>query len=153
MRQAFQPRAEAAELDRRDWDDTPSLVDPWKLLARFRRRWRLGFCVALTVLIAAIGASILVTPKYQSTASVLAAPHGAQDEPTESNQPPPLQMIVDSNAIDTDAQILASHQLAMEVARKLDLKDDPEFLPPTKPTNGFAPLAILHGLKESLHPH
>ncbi len=144
--------AATAESGRGDHDESLTAIDPWRLLARVKRRWRLGFAVAGTVFAAIVLVSTLMTPQYLSTASVLAAPHGEQDEPSETNVPPPAQLFVDTNAIDTDAQILGSHQLAMEVAQKLDLKDDPEFLPPPKATDALSPLAFLHALKESLHP-
>lgn len=121
-----------------------SLPDPHRVLSVLLRRWRSAALSAVVVFV-----MILVTVSSQravfdGTASVLADPHTQQDVTTPPTSTP-IPTVVDSNAVDTDVQILTSHSLAAEVVRELGLESDPEYLPSLKPKSGVA--EVLHQLK------
>jgi capsular exopolysaccharide synthesis family protein len=124
-----------------------SLPDPHRVLSILLRRWKSAAVVGGAVFVI-----IMVTVSGQkqvfvATASVLANPRVQQDVTTPPTSTP-AQTVVDSNAVDTDVQILTSRSLAAEVVEELNLENDPEYFPPPTPRSPFA--AFLHQLKSLL---
>ncbi len=99
-------------------------LDPRRLWSIFLRRLPLFAVVGGGVLVLIVLIAMQAQKEYRSTASVLIEPRQKQimDANTFVSGGP-----LDSNAIDTEVQILSSRSLAAQVAKKLGLHLDPEF--------------------------
>ncbi len=140
----------AGEAERRGGPDRPEAADPRYWLALLRRRWRPAAITGAVVFVLIVVLASMMTPKFQSDVSILAKPGGEQDV-TAAPTTTPVVSVADSNAVDTDVQILGSRSLAAQVVRQLDLTHDEEFSPAMKkPPTGF--MAFVHGLKASIFP-
>lgn len=113
-----------------DWSGTspftPGVVETFDLrhlASIMRRRLRLFAGVALSVVAAAVGFTLLTPPSYTATAQVMLdqTPVKVLNVDTAAAAP------VDSSAADTQVEVLKSPQLAHEVVDSLHLDRDPEF--------------------------
>jgi capsular exopolysaccharide synthesis family protein len=88
----------------------------------FRRQWKLMLLVGVPLFLAGMVGVLLFKPKYEAFAQVQIDPSrnpmaSAADEQTG----------LASEAIDTEATVIGSPQLALDVVRRLKLDRDPEF--------------------------
>jgi uncharacterized protein involved in exopolysaccharide biosynthesis/Mrp family chromosome partitioning ATPase len=100
---------------------TRILPDPTFLLTLFFRRIKLFLCVFLLVFSAVVAATLLMPRTFEATTSVLIEPRKV--DPTGqaavvSNLP------ADTNVIDTQARLIASPTVALQVVRDLKLAKD-----------------------------
>lgn len=99
------------------------------ILDALRRRWKTLTAITLIVLLAVLAAVMLITPKYVATARLRVEPTQSAlvgQVPTGSNMP-------DQSIVETEASVMRSHDLAVQVVRKMNLDQDIEFtknLPP-----------------------
>jgi polysaccharide biosynthesis transport protein len=107
--------------------------------------WRKRRFIILPTLLAALAAYVavqLITPKYSSEARVFIESRGnvylRPDADKTVNDP-----TVDAEAVSSQAQIILSRDLALEVIKKLNLGALPEFDPTL---NGVSPLRALLGV-------
>ena len=97
------------------------------VLAICKRRWRLiGVCCGVWLVVAG-GYILLATPLFTSTASILID--------TRMNQTLQSQNIVtdtpvDTSGVDSQANVLSSDSIAVDVINRFDLTHDPEFVGP-----------------------
>lgn len=90
----------------------------------FRKRIRLFIAVALVVFLGAVLFTLQSTPKYTAVAKVMLDTRKEQVTNVESVL---SGVAVDSPAVDTEAEVLRSRQLAERVVKALKLDQDPEF--------------------------
>ena len=107
--------------------------------------WRKRRFIILPTLLAALAAYVavqLITPKYSSEARVFIESRGnvylRPDADKTINDP-----TVDAEAVSSQAQIILSRDLALEVIKKLNLGALPEFDPTL---DGVSPLRVLLGV-------
>jgi capsular exopolysaccharide synthesis family protein len=125
------------------------LPDVRRIISILRRRWLPAALLGSVVfLIVVLGLSTR-PPIYAASANILADARGQQDVTTAPSTTQ-LPSIADSNAVDTDVQILSSRSLAAQVIDHLNLKADDEFLPSKARKPGLA--ATLHNLKSLIMP-
>jgi capsular exopolysaccharide synthesis family protein len=98
-------------------------LDPRRMWAIFLRRLPLFATVGGSVFALFLIVAMQAQKEYRSTVSVLIERPQNKVLDTNGYIPPPL----DSNAIDTEVQILESRALAGRVVEKLNLAADPEF--------------------------
>jgi exopolysaccharide transport family protein len=101
-----------------------SQLDLRRLWSIFRRRLRLFTAVAAAMLLATILSTLQATPLYTATANVMLdtrKQHVTNTEAVLSGLPD------DSEAVDTEVEVLKSRQLAERVVKALNLDADPEF--------------------------
>jgi exopolysaccharide transport family protein len=120
-------------------DEAPA-IDLHRHIALFRRRLRLIAAIALAVFLATIIITFQLTPKYTATAEVMLDP---RQEKVSDVQEVLSGVPADSTAVDTEAEVLKSRNLAEKVVKDLNLDKDPEFNP------ALAPKGIL----SSIVPH
>lgn len=88
-----------------------------------RRRWLTVFLSVLVVLGAAIAATMLLEPEYRSAARL-------RVEPSQNmlvGQTTGGSNLPDQSIVETEASIMKSREVAIEVVRRLNLINDPEF--------------------------
>jgi succinoglycan biosynthesis transport protein ExoP len=93
------------------------------ILDALRRRWKTLAAITLVVMLAVLAVVMLITPQYVATARLRVEPtQGALvgQVPTGSNMP-------DQSIVETEASVMRSHDLAVQVVRKLNLAKDSEF--------------------------
>jgi len=101
--------------------------DPRRWINILRRRMRLFLAVAVIFVLLVALATLAMKPTYSATANLLIDPLKKDAVSTPNTTQVNLQQ-PDTNAIDTDVQVLSSRALAAHVIRKLNLDHDPEFL-------------------------
>jgi succinoglycan biosynthesis transport protein ExoP len=112
-----------------------SLSDWMRALAVLQKRWRLSAVFALLVFTTVVCVTYLTTPVYEATARIEIDPAGevfSLDGNSGSN---------DSEYLQTQAQILQSDGVALDVIRKLHLDQNPYLIGKTKPGRSPADLA------------
>ncbi|HEY2592629.1 MAG TPA: AAA family ATPase [Chloroflexota bacterium] len=121
-----------------------------KWLAIFHRRWRVMGVVGAVVFALTVVVCLILPQQYTATMTVLVAAHDQRDlaAPTNEVQGPPST--IDTDAVDTRADILQSPQLALEVVKRLGLVNDPEFNRRLRRMVG--PMAVLRTLKRMVLP-
>lgn len=97
-----------------------------KLVAMFWRRAALSAAAALLVFVSVVIITVTATPLYTASADVML---DSRKEEVSSVTSVLSGLPADSTAVDTEAEILKSRQLAERVAAVLKLIDDPEFNP------------------------
>lgn len=106
------------------------LPDPKYLVMVFRRRLWLFLAVAVLVVSAVAAATMMATPIYTATASVLIEPSKSEVIDLGSVV---QGLPADTNVVDTEAQIINSPTVALAVVRQLHLDRDGEFVSPEGP--------------------
>ena len=118
-------------------------VDVWRILRR--HKWLIIGSVAVAVALVTLYLS-RATPLYTATATMQVAAYG--QEAAEIGDAVPLRP-QDELRITTQIQLLKSPALGRQVAKRLDLYDDPEFLPqPVRP-----PLSWAKTVLRAIQPH
>ena len=116
-------------------------IDPRRWLAVIVRRAPLFAVVAGLVFAIVMLVAVQATPYYDSSVSILVDAHQKELLDVGTVQ-------IDNNLIDTDAQILKSRSLALDVVKRLGLDKDPEFIPPRTAQSPLwfvtHPLALIH---------
>jgi exopolysaccharide transport family protein len=110
-------------------------IDVDRLQAAFQRRLRLMIAVAIVVFSAIVLITLEATPKYTAKAEVMLDRHQQKVVDAQevlSGLPP------DSNAVDTEVQVISSHALARRVVDALNLQTDPDFNPRLRPPGLFS---------------
>lgn len=121
-------------------DDKIDLLD---LFMRFLRRLPIFLAVAVVIMGAAVAYTLTRVPTYTATASLVIQPRRTElmkETPVLSDLP------TDSAALDTEALVLNSEELALRVVRRLNLQNDPEFNPPPEPGKAQAPPPQVPGV-------
>lgn len=88
-----------------------------------RRRWRMLLAIVVVVLLASLVAVMLITPKYTAVARL-------RIEPSQNaliGQPTTGSNLPDQSIVETEASVMRSHDLALQVVKKLNLGEDREF--------------------------
>lgn len=101
-------------------------LDVQRYIAMFRRRLRLFVGVVLFVFLSILVFTLLQTPLYTSTASVVIE---SRKENVVASQEVLSDLGADSGVIDTEVEVLRSRELTEKVVQKLKLDQDPEFNP------------------------
>jgi exopolysaccharide transport family protein len=110
-------------------------IDVDRLQAVFQRRLRLMIAVAIVVFSVVALLTLEATPKYTAKAEVMLDRHQQKVVDAQevlSGLPP------DSNAVDTEVQVIRSHALARRVVDALNLQTDPDFNPRLRPPGLFS---------------
>ncbi|GBR08200.1 GumC family protein [Acetobacter oeni] len=100
----------------------PSHVSPWKIFAVVRRHWLAVLIVFLVAGVPACAGIVMMTPYYDSSASLIVGTHQAQFRDLQATQ---SSLDVDTVAVNTEVGILKSPATAISVAGRLDLVNDP----------------------------
>ncbi len=121
-----------------------SLSDWLRALAVLQKRWRLSAAFALAVFLTVVCVTYLTTPIYEATARIEIDPSGevfSLDGNSGSN---------DAEYLETQAQVLQSDGVAIDVIRKLRLDQNPTLVGESKPGEkpaAAAPDATASGLQ------
>jgi succinoglycan biosynthesis transport protein ExoP len=99
-------------------------IDIQRLIAVFRRRFRLFAIVAGAVALAVVIFSLRQTPLYTATAGVML---NTRTEKVVESQAVMSNLTADTSVVDTEVEVLKSPQLTMSVVDALHLDRDPEF--------------------------
>jgi succinoglycan biosynthesis transport protein ExoP len=110
-------------------EETPDGIDMQWLLAVFSRRWRLFTAVATAVFTLAIVYTVRQHPVYTANASVLIDAQKLQLFSSNSSGGLDGGENPDSNAVDTQVEVIRSRAVADWVVRSLNLDEDPAFRP------------------------
>lgn len=107
-----------------------SKIDVLDLFMRFLRRLPIFLAVAVAIMAGVVAYTLTREPTYSATASVVIEPRR-----TELMKETPVlgDLPTDNAALNTEAVVLNSEDLAVRVVRLLGLHNDPEFNPPPKP--------------------
>jgi polysaccharide biosynthesis transport protein len=111
------------------------LSDWLRALEVLQKRWRLSAVFALVVFLTVVCVTYLTTPIYEATARIEIDPSGevfSLDGNSGSN---------DSEYLQTQAQVLQSDGVALDVIRKLHLDQNPDLVGETKPGESPADVA------------
>lgn len=121
-----QPRGDEAGLAQGGWgvDGFARAIDPYVLLATFRRRLKLFLALALLVFVVVLVFTIRATPLYTATASVMI---DNRTEQVVDTQAVLSGLPADTATVDTEVEVLRSRQLAERVVTALKLDEDSEF--------------------------
>jgi len=111
-------------------------IDPRWLFGVFKRRWGVFVTVALIIFIAVAAYTLRQKPIYTATASVMIDAQRLQLFSADHNQAVNTGASPDSNAVDTQVEVVRSRGVAEWVVRALRLDQDPEFAPSTKGSLG-----------------
>jgi succinoglycan biosynthesis transport protein ExoP len=125
----------------RDRQVGEQVLDVQKLVAMFRRRFKLLVGVGLAVFLAVLVFTLVQTPMYTATASLIIDSR-KENVVISEEVLPGLQ--ADGGVIDSEVEILRSRQLAEKVVKALNLQADPEFNPE------LAPPSLLANVKASV---
>jgi succinoglycan biosynthesis transport protein ExoP len=124
-------------------------IDPRWLLGVFRRRWGVFLIVASVIFLVVAAYTLHQKPVFTATASVMIDAQRLQLFSADHNQPINSGAAPDSNAVDTQVEVIRSRGVAEWVVKELRLDDDPEFAPSTTGSLGARAnrLAVegLHG--------
>ena len=116
------------------------------ILAAIHRNRKLAILSGgLAVLVVIVG-TFLLTPLYQSTASIMI---DTQHEQVVNLQAVLSDLPSDTFVVDSEVQVLQSPELARAVIAKLHLDQDPEFNAALRPPTLFSP--IVNGVKQAIH--
>lgn len=108
----------------------------------WRGKWFVVLCVLIGLALGMLYAFQIAVPKYASS-TVLAI---QENEPSLIDIPSVVSGVsAESEAINTEIEVIRSRGLMEEVAKKLSLPDDPEFNP-TLVESGLLSLEMLYGL-------
>ncbi len=98
------------------------------LLSLFRRRFKVFLAVLLATILLAGVVTFFITPKYTGMAQVSLLARLDQITPVNpTTDAPPQQVIPSDSYVDTQVQVLMSKEMAIKVAKKLNLDKDPRF--------------------------
>ena len=111
-------------------------IDPRWLLGVFRRRWGTFLIVATLIFLAVAAYTLHQKPVYTATASVMIDAQRAQLFSADHNQAINSGTSPDSNAVDTQVEVIRSRGVAEWVVKTLQLDNDPEFAPSLKGSLG-----------------
>ena len=130
MNSPYQPPVQrnTHPLSARPEETTDGLDMQW-LLAVFSRRWKLFAAVAIAVFTAAVVYTVRQQPVYTASASVLIDAQKLQLFSPNTNQALDGGENPDSNAVDTQVEVIRSRAVAEWVVRTLNLEADKAFRP------------------------
>lgn len=131
----------APEAHRSTLDGLSQHIDLKKLIAVFRRRFKLFAAIALAVFLIAILVTARATPMYSATANVTINTRQSQVVDTQAVL---SGLTADSSVVDTEVEILKSRHLSERVVDALDLENDPEFNSALRPAGPVA--SVLGGI-------
>lgn len=106
-------------------------IDIRRMLAGFRRRFRLFAAVAGVVAGAVLGVALVQTPLYTATASLQINTRQAQ---VVDSRAVLSGLSAETGVVDTEVEVLKSPELAASVVDALNLTADPEFNARLRPT-------------------
>ena len=106
-------------------------IDPRWLLGVFRRRWGIFLIVAALIFFAVAAYTLHQKPVFTATASVMIDAQRLQLFSADHNQAINSGAAPDSNAVDTQVEVIRSRGVAEWVVKTLQLDNDPEFAPST----------------------
>lgn len=127
--------------DASPWGGLSQQLDLKKLIAVFRRRFKLFAAIALAVFVIAIVVTARATPMYSATANVTINTRQSQVVDTQAVL---SGLTADSSIVDTEVEILKSRHLSERVVDALDLEADPEFNKELRPAGPVA--SVLGGI-------
>jgi capsular exopolysaccharide synthesis family protein len=123
---ALQPAADHHPMARPEEADG---IDARALVAMFYRRWKLFAAVVIAVFALAVIYTARENPVYTATASVLIDTQKLQLFSPNATQSLDAGASPDSNAVDTQVEVMRSRAIADWVAQSLNLDQDPAFRP------------------------
>lgn len=97
------------------------------LTSLFRRRLRVFLAVLLATILLAALVTLLLTPQYTATAQVALKARVDQITPINPTDPQQSPSIPSDTYVETQVQVLMSKDLALKVAKRLNLAEDPRF--------------------------
>ena len=117
--------------------ETPSeSIDPRWLLDVFLRRWPVFLIVASVIFLAVAAYTLHQKPVYTATASIMIDAQRLQLFTADHNQAITSGAAPESNAVDTQVEVIRSRGVAEWVVKTLGLDRDPEFAPSLKGSLG-----------------
>ena len=130
-------------------DSASESIDPRWLLDVFKRRWLVFLIVASSIFLAVTAYTLHQKPVYTAAASVMIDAQRLQLFSADHNQAISSGAAPDSNAVDTQVEVIRSRGVAEWVVKTLQLDSDPEFAPSLKGSLGARANRIarfgLHG--------
>ncbi len=120
-------------------------IDLLRLLSWLRKGMKWIMLAMLLGLVAGVGYTLVAKPRYTVTTGVLIDPAGLQvvndDLFRQGDQRRDSELL----SLESKRQTLTSRSVLLRVVQNLDLKSDPEFVPPPSWTSAFNPRRLLGG--------
>lgn len=118
------------------FDETgASRLDVEALVGVILRHWKIALATPIIAGLLAFAVLRMIPPRYVSSVELLVAD---PTRPTNAVEQGRLSMLgADAPAIDSEIEVLGSHAVAVQVAKALNLQDDPEFIQPSSGLSGF----------------
>jgi len=110
-------------------EETTDGLDMQWLFAVFSRRWKLFAAVAISIFTLAVVYTVRQQPVYTASASVLIDAQKVQLFSPNTSEALDGGASPDSNAVDTQVEVMRSRAVADWVVRSLNLDNDPAFRP------------------------
>jgi succinoglycan biosynthesis transport protein ExoP len=132
MNSTTPPRDPMAATPDRTPEGTSDALDLRWLLAIFTRRWKLFAGVVIAIIVLTVIYTIHAKPVYTATARVTIDTQRLQLFSPNANQAVTAGASTDSNAVDTQVEIMRSRAVAEWVVKSLGLDQDRDFLPKTR---------------------
>ncbi|MBU2581873.1 MAG: polysaccharide biosynthesis tyrosine autokinase [Alphaproteobacteria bacterium] len=122
--------------------------NPERIISAVRRRWRIAAGITVAVTLIAAGVAYLLPDRYEASATLQLDPRKKNVANIEGVV---SDLYVDTAAIESEAEVIASRNVLLKVIERLNLRNDPEFStsglfsPPTEadaqslePANGIS---------------
>lgn len=126
-------------------EQTSEKIDPRWLFNVVKRRWPLFLGVATVLFLAIAAYTLHQKPVYTASASVMINAQRLQLFSADHNQAISSGAAPESNAVDTQVEVIRSRGVAEWVVRTLQLDRDPEFAPSLKGSLGARANALARG--------
>ncbi|MFC4723677.1 GumC family protein [Glycocaulis abyssi] len=144
---AFNQGQQQVHADQPGDDELIDLRQLWRI---FRRRLPVFAAVAFAVFALTVIVTMQMTPQYTATASVIIDPRQSQVIDIDAVL---TGLGSDSQALDTEVQLIQSRSLATSVVNSLDLASDPEFNVRLRQPSGLGAVAsAVRGFFSALVP-
>jgi succinoglycan biosynthesis transport protein ExoP len=122
-----------------------SAIDLHSILRTLLPRWKMILAMPVLTLLATYGVLKVIPSVYQSTAEILVFdPHNEVNSATQNT----VSILGNSQALNTEIELLKSRSLLLRVAKELHLDEDPEF----QAKSGLAPLRWLERKTATVDP-
>lgn len=142
---ATPPIGDYGDVGRPMWD--PGHEDGWKAVRSVWRRKGLVLAVLAASVVAAVGGTALIAPRYSAEARILVGipdPHVANIESVLRGVAP------NSDTMQSEAYVVASRQIARQVAERLALDKVPEFNPALRHEDPGILSVLAQGWRETV---
>lgn len=113
-------------IEEREDEEGGAGFSPERILSAIRRRWRIAAGITFAATLIAVGIAFTLPNRYEASATLQLDPRKKNVANIEGVV---SDLYVDTAAIESEAEVIASRKILLKVIDKLNLRDDPEFNP------------------------